>query len=248
VSRFAPANGKRRGVAILAHAMMARAAYQHGLATALAAEGILAYSFDFRGHGESERPRAWGFAELAERDVPAVVAAVAADAGCAPSQIAFLGHSLGGLAAVAAFGAGHAPPPRRLVLVSASPWTRRSAGRLLRMGITAALATLARPMGRLPVRALRLGSDDESAHYHGDFAGWVRRGAWPWLDGAAKLCCPALVVVGQRDPLCLPADARIIADRLGGEVTWLSAPGGHFGLFRGRRARTLWSVLVDFLA
>lgn len=247
VARHA-APGSARGAVLLAHAMMTGKGYLRGLAGALAQAGLTAYTFDFRGHGESDRPRSWSFAELAERDLPAVASAAARDAGCAPGELGFIGHSLGGLAGVAAFGSGHAPPPRRMVLVSTTPWTGGGLGRALRVGVAGLMAAAARPLGRLPVRLLRLGSDDESARYLGDFAGWVRRGAWPYLDGAATIRAPTLIVVGAHDAWCRPADAHTIADRLGGEVSWLHASGGHFGFFDVRRARGSWPLVVDFMA
>jgi oxygen-independent coproporphyrinogen-3 oxidase len=243
VARHPPA-GTARGAVILAHAMMADKRYLGGLASALAGAGLAAYSFDFRGHGESDRPEAWSFGELVERDLPAVVDAVARDARCAAAELGFVGHSLGGLVGVAAFGGGLVAPPRRLALVSTTPWTRRGPARLARLGVAELLAAAARPTGLLPARRLRLGSEDESARYLADFAGWVRRGAWPYLDGVAALRAPALVVVGERDLMCRHADARTIADRLGGTVIWLRAPGGHFGLFK---ARALWPRVARFM-
>src|SRR6185503_12623146 len=122
------------------------------------------------------------------------------------------------LAGVAAFGAGSAPPPRRLVLVSATPWTL---GGPFRLTVAGLLDALARPLGYLPVRALRLGNNDEPASYFADLAGWARSGRWgDWLQGAAKIVCPARVIFGDRDLYCSRADARTIADRLGGPVSW----------------------------
>lgn len=246
MARFAPAAGASpRGAVVLAHAMMADKRYQRGLAAAFAAGGVLAYTFDFRGHGESDRPRGWSFADLVERDLPAVVDAVTRDARCAAGELGFVGHSLGGLAGVAAFGAGVVAAPRRMALVSATPWTRRGPLRVVRRGVSELLAAAARPTGLLPARRLRLGSEDESARYLADFAGWVRAGAWPYLDGAAALRAPTLVVFGARDVMCRRPDAAIIADRLAGTVIWMRAPGGHFGLYR---ARALWPRVVGFIA
>lgn len=244
--RFAPA-GARRATVVLAHAMMATSAYLDGLAHHLAAAGIEAWTFDFRGHGASvpPSPRAagWHFADYAERDLPAAWAAVRA---AAHGPVSYLGHSLGGLAALAAFGAGRLAPPERLVLVAASPWIRAGRGRLARRGLTALLAGLARPLGYLPVRRLGVGTNDEPASYLVELAGWVRDGRWPWLDGVARIAAPTYVVVGDRDRYCRLADARLVADRLAGPVALrLVAGASHFGFFR--RQRALWDDMAAFL-
>ncbi len=244
--RFAP-SGERRGTVVLAHAMMATSSYLEGLAAHLAAAGVEAWTFDFRGHGASVPPHPrdgrWGFVDYAERDVPAVWDAVR---GAAAGPVSWIGHSLGGLAALAAFGAGIAAPPERLVLVAASPWVRGGRGRLLRVGLTAVMAGLARPLGYLPARRLRVGTNDEPASYLEELAGWVRDGRWPWLDAASRIAAPTYVVVGDRDAYCRLADARLVADRLGGPVALRLVPGAdHFGFFR--RQRALWDDIAAFL-
>lgn len=227
--------------------MMATSSYLEGLAAHLAAAGVEAWTFDFRGHGASVPPHPrdgrWGFADYVERDLPAVWDAVRRAVG---GPVSWIGHSLGGLAALAAFGAGIAPPPERLVLVAASPWVRAGRGRLVPRAVTALLAGLARPLGYLPVRRLRAGTNDEPATYLDELAGWVRDGRWPWLDGVARIRAPTYVVVGDRDAYCRMADARLVADRLGGPVALRIVPGAdHFGFFR--RQGALWDDLGAFL-
>jgi alpha-beta hydrolase superfamily lysophospholipase len=227
--------------------MMATSSYLEALAGHLAAAGVEAWTFDFRGHGASVPPSprdgCWGFADYVERDLPAVWEAVCA---AAAGPVSFLGHSLGGLAAMAAFGGGILPPPERLVLVAASPWVRGGRGRLLRVGLTALMAGLARPLGYLPVRRLHAGTNDEPASYLAELAGWVRDGRWPWLDGVARIAAPTYVVVGDRDFYCRMADARLVADRLAGPVALRLVPGAdHFGFFR--RQPALWDDVAAFL-
>jgi alpha-beta hydrolase superfamily lysophospholipase len=241
-----------RGAALLVHAMMADGGYLAPLAAALAGAGVAAYTLELRGHGRSVPPSprtaSWRFEAYVERDLPAAVAAVAEDAGCAAAELAYLGHSLGGLAGVAAFGTGTAPAPRRLALITASPWIL---GGPIRLAIAGALAAASRPLGYLPVRALRLGNNDEPAAYYAGFLDWVRRGRWDgpggvdYLAAAASLRCPTWIVVGAHDRWCTEEDARVMARALGGERTWRTVPGGHFAFFRDRR---LWSQLADFMA
>jgi predicted alpha/beta hydrolase len=241
-----------RAAALLVHAMMADAGYLAPLAGALAEAGVTAYTLDLRGHGESVPPSPrrdrWHFEDYVERDLPPVIEAVAGDAGCAPSELAYLGHSLGGLVGVAAFGTGAAPPPRRLALVTTSPWIL---GGPKRLAVSGALWAASRPLGFLPTRALRLGNTDEPGSYIAQFFGWSRRGAWTrrdgldYLAGAARLSCPAWIVVAAHDPWCTEEDAQVLAARLAGPRTFRSVPGNHFSFFRHR---ALWPELADFMS
>jgi predicted alpha/beta hydrolase len=237
LTRF-PAEGPRRATLLAAHAMMARSSYMARMLGFLAGRGIECVSFDFRGHGQSVPPSpqkgGWGFGEYVVEDLPAVLHAV--------EPTAYLGHSLGGLVGLAAFTAG-TPPPGRLVLVAASPWTRAS---LRRRAIATGLAALARPLGRLPVRALHLGSDDEPASYLAEFAGWVKSRSWPPLARLHTFKAPTLVVVNRGDLYCTHADARVVSSRLGGPVRTLDAEGDHFGLFTTPNL-TAWGAIADFI-
>jgi predicted alpha/beta hydrolase len=243
--------------------MMCSARTMEPLAEALADAGIDAYRLDLRGHGGSVPPSAdgadWGFDAYPERDLPAAVAAAARASDVAPGELAFVGHSLGGLVGVAGFGSSAAPAPRRIVLMAASPWTRRGAARL---GVAGAMAGVARALGRLPVRRLGLGSDDEPAGYLTDFAGWVARRRFDsragldYLAAAARITAPALIVVGSADLRCTPDDARVLAARLGGPRSW--RPVGrrhgdafdpdHMGYLDRALRPTLWRDLADFIA
>jgi pimeloyl-ACP methyl ester carboxylesterase len=149
------------------------------------------------------------------------------------------------MAGLAAFVDGAAPTPRRLILVAATPWS--SAGRA-RRALIAAFETAARPLGYFPARALRIGSDDEPASYVRDLASWVR-GSWPWLERLDRITAPAFVVASGTDWMCRPADARAIADRLGGAVTLrVVHDTDHFGFFGERFRTNLWVDLAEFVA
>ena len=241
-----------RGAALLVHAMMADAGYLAVLAGALAEAGVAAYTLDLRGHGRSVPPSPrrdrWTFEDYVERDLPPVIDAVARDAGCSPSELAYLGHSLGGLAGVAAFGTGTAPVPRRLALVTTSPWIL---GGPKRLGVAGALHAASLPFGYLPTRALRLGNTDEPGSYIAQFFGWARRGAWIGRDGtdylaaAARIGCPSWIVGAAHDPWCTEEDAQVLAGRLAGPRTFRSVPGNHFSFFKHR---ALWPALADFMS
>jgi alpha-beta hydrolase superfamily lysophospholipase len=220
-----PAAGSGRGVVLLTHAMMANASYLRPTAQALAAAGLECFTLDFRGHGASGRTRSWGFDAYVEQDLPAAVAAVTEATGVAPDH---LGHSLGGLVAAAAFARGTVSPSTRLALIAASPWTRNG---LARRALIEMLTAAARPLRRLPVRALRLGTDDEPLLYLQDFRSWVRARAWPWVSSLSHLHVRTLAVVGDRDLLCTVDDARVLGDPLRCDLVRM--PGvGHFGFFR----------------
>src|SRR3569623_974152 len=85
----------------------------NGFARALGCEVRVA---DFRGHGESVPPVAgrddWSFDDLVTKDLPAL----------ADGSHAIIGHSLGGLVALAGIATGTIAPPRRRVRVATNVW------------------------------------------------------------------------------------------------------------------------------
>ncbi|MBZ0232193.1 MAG: alpha/beta fold hydrolase, partial [Deltaproteobacteria bacterium] len=112
--RFAPAAGRARAAVLCTHAMMVHGRYFHGrsggFAAALAGQGLDVFVLDWRGHGDSKPPSpkggTWTFDDYVTLDLPAALAAVGGAAGCRPSEVAVLGHSLGGLVTLAALGTG----------------------------------------------------------------------------------------------------------------------------------------------
>ena len=117
----------RRAVLLCTHAMMANGNYfERGFAQHLASRGIAVYVLDWRGHGASRPPHPqrdrWAFEDYVERDLPAAVDAVAADAGVDPEDLVYLGHSLGGLVGLAGFSTRTARRPRRISLWATSLW------------------------------------------------------------------------------------------------------------------------------
>ena len=240
--------GRPRAFCLATHAMMASGAYleRRGFAGHLAARGVALYVLDWRGHGESVPPSprggpGWSFDDLVARDLPAAVRAVAADAGRAPGELCYLGHSLGGLVALAGFGTGAAPAPARLSLWATSVWGQApragasGAGRgglaarigrareaLRRRALIELFAASARPLGHAPIRRLGLGTDDEPRRYVEDLRRWVRTGRFTGRAGqdyaaaAARIAAPVWAVVGEGDRLCAPRDAEEVLGWLGG--------------------------------
>jgi pimeloyl-ACP methyl ester carboxylesterase len=84
-----------------------------GLAQLLARHGLETFSFDWRGTGSSEVPPSFGLADLAERDLAAVVDAVVAQ------RVVLVGWGIGGTLAIAY--AAHSPERIAGVVALASP-------------------------------------------------------------------------------------------------------------------------------
>lgn len=195
------------------HAMMTDGRYfgarrDNGFARALGCEVRVA---DFRGHGASVPPVAgrddWSFDDLVEKDLPALV----------DGADAIIGHSLGGLVALAGIATGTIAPPRRLVLVATSVWL---GGGLARGAIMAAYRGVTALFGKAPIKALRVGTADESKTYVAQLTGWQRSGRWTSLAGVDYMAAletittPTLVVAGAGDWMCKPEDAAAIANRV----------------------------------
>jgi pimeloyl-ACP methyl ester carboxylesterase len=264
-----PAVGARRAVALCTHAMMANGRYfgagrDGGFAATLAAAGVDVVVLDWRGHGGSRPPSPgaddWSFDEYVELDLPAALAAAGRIGGVAADEVAVIGHSLGGLAALAALGRGIVRV-RRLALAATSLWLPGRSGPLARRAIMEGYDLAARVLGRAPIRALRLGSDDESAGYVAQLAGWARTGRWTSRGGIdhmallPRIDAPVWAVSGAGDRLCTPADARVLLARLRGAAPLRvvgTAHGDaidpdHFQLFTDRRLAPLWNEVAAFV-
>jgi pimeloyl-ACP methyl ester carboxylesterase len=236
------------------HAMMTDGRYfgarrDRGFARALGAD---VYVADFRGHGESQPPVAgdddWSFDDLVERDLPALVAAIRPDA--------ILGHSLGGLVALAGIATGTIAPPRRLVLAATSVWLGGDVGR---RAIMAAYRGVTALFGKAPIRALRAGTADESRSYVAQLTGWSRSGRWTSLRGIDYMAAletvrvPALAVTGAGDWMCKPDDAAAIARSVKASLRVVGKTHGdpldpdHFQLFTRPELTQLRGELARFL-
>ncbi len=265
------AEGARRGAVVCLHAMMTDGRYfgarrEGGFARALAAAGLDVVVADFRGHGRSTPPRAgpddWSFDDLVELDLPAIVGAAARASGCAPADLALLGHSLGGLVAAAALGTGRIPPPRKLVLASTAVWLVGRRGPLHRRAVMALYRGAAAALGRAPIRAVGAGTADEAATYVAQLTGWARAARWTSLRGAdylaalAAIATPVLPIASAGDWMCTPHDAIGFAERIPAAAParivgrWYgdALDPDHFGLFTRPALRPVWDELICALA
>ncbi|MGH7440044.1 MAG: alpha/beta fold hydrolase [Polyangiaceae bacterium] len=267
-----------KGVAVLAHAFMARRSEFHrvdgGLAGFLAAAGWKVVSFDFRGHGDSTRTAGkapvsadYGYDDLVRGDLPAVV-------GFARSRlrgkgpVVVVGHSLGGHTSLVAQATG-AIEVDALVGFGASPWVRAfepsaarwAAKRALLLGMAIATSRV----GRFPARALRRGSDDESRVLIADVARFASRG-WGSADGArdyleaiGSVRVPVLQVVSTGDRLeCAPECGAALLDHCGkGAARDLvriegsddgSPAPGHMAMVTSERVKLAWARVTEWMS
>ncbi|MBL8608398.1 MAG: alpha/beta fold hydrolase [Myxococcales bacterium] len=219
------------GTAVLAHAMFARRGEfvkpaGRSLADLLRSSGFDVVAFDFRGHGESSGKDArWTYDDLVARDLPAVVdCARAREDG----RLVVVGHSLGGHVALAAQGLGLARADA-IVCVAANVWLwslERSRVRWLAKRVIAEVGSRAvARLGRVPARALRLGSDDESAEYMQSIFAPARTGRWvgaggeDYLAALAAVDVPVAQIVSDGDRLnCHPGSGAAFARLAGGPV------------------------------
>ncbi len=266
--------GEPVGVAVLAHAMMARRTSfdrpeGRGVRQRLVASGWRVISFDFRGHGDSG-PRAsegarYSYDDLVRHDLPAVNA-FARERDRKKRNVVLVGHSLGGHVGLAAQGTGLVAFDR-IVAVAANLWmpqfepsTRR---RTLRLAILAAVDFTAQRVGRVPARALRIGSDDEASAYFHDLARFARTGRWTSADGAtdylaslSKVNVPVLQLVSAGDRMaCRPEGGARFLSRCGGPQELLvvdraddggPAPG-HMGIVTSGGIASAWERIERWM-
>jgi predicted alpha/beta hydrolase len=255
------------GVVVLAHAAMARrTSFERpvgaGVASFLVERGWRVIAFDFRGHGDSGpaggQRETWGYDDLVAYDIPAVFS-FAQSRAVAGRPVVALGHSLGGHVVLAAQGTRRAEFDR-VVSVASNVWTRELEPSLARwLAKRAALRgglALCRRVGRLPARALRAGSDDESRPFFEDFERFSRTG-WRSRDGQedyrgslANVRCDVLQLVSDGDRLvCAPECGRRFIQLCGGKagVEHVSTDddGGpaptHMGIVTSGKIASAWA-------
>lgn len=266
--------GEPVGVAVLAHAMMARRTefdrpQGAGLRQRLLARGWRVISFDFRGHGDSgPRPSEGGqysYDNLVTRDMPAIHAfARARDRK--KRRIVLVGHSLGGHVGLAAQGTGLVAFDR-IVAVAANLWMQplepSAARHALRLLMLRAVDETARRVGRFPARALRMGSDDEARAYFHDLGRFARTGRWTSADGAvdylaslASVKVPVLQVVSEGDRMaCRPEGGERFLRHCGGPQELLRVdqaddggpPPGHMGIVTSGRIDCTWNHVETWM-
>jgi predicted alpha/beta hydrolase len=263
------------GVAVLAHAMFARSSqferpHGRGLAQFLSEQGWRTVACDFRGHGNSGASASnggrWTYDDLVRRDLPGVVE-------CARARkkrgepVVVIGHSLGGHVAMAAQGLGVLEADA-LVAIATNVWLPHFEPSFLRWRAKQvslrAMSAITTSRGFFPARALRMGSDDESAPYVSALVRAVQEGRWTSDDGRddyeqalENIKVPVLGIASVADRLnCHPVCAERMLSKCGGEREFHlithgdgDAPApGHMALVTGEHARGVWSGIARFLS
>ncbi len=268
-----PSTKERVGVAVLAHAMMARRTeferpHGGGLARFLASRGWRTIAFDFRGHGDSGKDAAsggsWTYDDLVRRDLPAVVACARARAKKLP--VVIIGHSLGGHVALAAQGGGRIDADA-IVGVASNVWLRELEPSRTRWAMKRAtmafVGAVCERRGYFPARALLAGSDDEAGAYFAALRRCVSTGRWTSDDGGedylaalAKVTTPVMSIASDGDLLnCRPICAELFHARCAGkkEIDRVrraddgGAPPGHMELVTTERAKSAWARMEAWM-
>lgn len=267
-----PPVGDPRAIVIAGHAMMVNGRTllhptRPCLAHTLAAAGLHVLVPDLRGHGRSARGpmglRMWRYDDLVD-DTATWVALACALAPDLP--VVTLGHSLFGHTTLAWMARTPGHPIVRHAMLAANLWTRQwtdSPVRWLRKRAWIELLTpLASVLGALPVRRLRIGTDDPSGPYWHALATQVRTGRWCADDGTdyaallPHLDVPVLHVLTDGDPfLARPADAALFSAALPHRELWRitaadvggASPPTHMGLATDPRCQDVWRRVAAWL-
>lgn len=220
--RLSSATRARRGVVVLAHAMMvdrrAMDFRKDGLASCLARHGLEILNFDLRGHGQSAplvRDGAqFSYGVYVDHDLPALMRAARGVAG-ANTRVTLVGHSLGAHTAMFACSQmtlrGERPPVDSLVALTPNLWMRKlepSARRRLRkQAMLMGLVAVAQARGHFPPRPFGMGSADEPLPYVKDLLRFFRKSEVRTESGRdlyadlSTLQTPLLAISSEGDPL-----------------------------------------------
>jgi pimeloyl-ACP methyl ester carboxylesterase len=226
-----------------------------GMARFLLERGHDVWLADFRHHGASERepqPFQWHFEDVIRRDAPAFLAEVRRESGGA--SCLWVGHSSGGAIGLACLARDPRTGPTAIVTLGTpgpvmNPWRR---------ALAATTIGICRTMGRFPARALRLGSEDESALVLSEWMSWNLRGSWIGTDGFDYLAAlnrihtPCLSIAGTGDRIFAPARAcRALVDQVGGDAKTFAVVGpalDHRGLLLDPRAdEQCWPLAAEWI-
>ncbi len=243
--------GAVRGVVVVAHGAAEHGGRYAHVVERLVPEGFVLHAIDHRGHGRSEGPRA----QLDRMDD--VVADLdrlvdLAAAGRPDRPLFLLGHSMGGLIALA-YTARH--QAKLTGLAVSAPLAKIEAAPLPLRVVAKTLSVVAPNAGVLQLDGTRVSRDpEEVAAYDADPLN--HRGKLPARtvqelvdtvarlpDAVERITIPTLVMQGTEDGLVPPAGARMVYDRLGSADKTLELYEGYFHeLFNepaGQRERPL---------
>ncbi|MCB9567242.1 MAG: alpha/beta fold hydrolase [Myxococcales bacterium] len=271
-----PPAREARGLVIAGHAMMVdrRTLYRGerpSLVRALLDHGVRVLLPDLRGHGESG-PRAaaggrWGYDAIVD-DTGVLVELARGLAGGAP--IGLIGHSLFAHTSLAWLAMHPDAPIAAHVGLAMDIWSPRRepswTRRLLKRALIAGTSRVAARAGYLPVRRLRIGSNDEALLYWRSSTAWIASGRWTSLDGAhdyeallPRIRAPFLHVVSEGDRLyASPASALRLSAGIPRREVWHlghpSAPAGlralaptHMGIVTDPASGPLWEAIAGWL-
>jgi len=183
---------------------------ERGLARALAQRGFDAWVAELRGHGRSGalgRNSAWHFEDWIRRDAPALVRGVLEATGS--DRLVWLGHSAGGVIAVAFLGTGGDLARRVAGLVLAGVPAPTGLG-IFQYPMAAAVLGITRTLGRFPARLIGIGPEDEHAGIMEQWMRWNLRGRWvgddgtDYFAGCRRITVPVLALAGGGDWLIAP--------------------------------------------
>lgn len=237
---------------------------ERGLARVLAERGFDAWVAELRGHGRSGalgKRHAWHFEDWIRRDAPALVRGVLDATG--RDRLVWLGHSAGGVIAVAFLGTGGDLARRVAGLVLAGAPAPTGLG-VLRYPMAAAVLGVTRTLGRFPARLLGLGPEDEHAGIMEQYMRWNLGRRWIGDDGTdyyancRRITVPVLALAGGGDWLIAPPS--ICEDLVGalgsadttfvccGRAEGFSEDFDHNRLLVSRAARAeVWPLIADWL-
>lgn len=193
-----------------------------GLARYLAARGYDAWVGELRGRGrsgEAGRVHQWRFEDWIRRDAPALLRGVCEATG--RERLAWIGHSAGGVIAVAYAGlAAELSGAIAGIVTAGAPAPTRPG--MWHVPLAALGYGLTRLLGRFPARALRIGPEDEQPGIMGQWMAWNIRGRWIGDDGtdylasARRVTVPVLALAGAGDFIAPPSACRALLNAMGG--------------------------------
>lgn len=237
---------------------------ERGLARVLAERGFDSWVAELRGHGrsgEAGRNSAWHFEDWIRRDAPALVRGVLEATG--RDRVVWLGHSAGGVIAVAFLGAGSDLARSVVGLVLAGTPAPTGLG-ILQYPMAAAVLGVTRTLGRFPARLLGLGPEDEHAGIMEQWMRWNLRGRWvgddgtDYFAGCRRITVPVLALAGGGDWLIAPPSiCEDLVNEFGsadktfincGRAEGFTEDFDHNRLLVSSTARAeVWPVIADWL-
>lgn len=202
---------------VFTHGWADKRAVWDGVISALGPE-FHSISWDLRGHGDSDVPRAGLYSrEHALADLERVVTQ-------AESPVVLIGHSLGGYLSLA-YTLFHPDQVRALVLIAAGPGFRKEQARAQ---WNEAVEGSARKLG------VPEGSEELSKHVDS----WV-------IDNLSDITAPALVIVGERDKR-FAASAAVFDKKMDVRASVVVPAAGH-GV-HGKRPEPVANAIATFVS